>query len=63
MNNFIKQVINNDLQDKVIITVSDNFSTDATYDELIVLQEKYPNILDVSQHHENIGARSYLIYF
>lgn len=53
--NFVKQVIDNNLQNDVEITVSDNCSPDETYEELVKLQEKYTDFLKVSQQATNVG--------
>lgn len=55
VNNFIKQVVDNDLQDKVVITVSDNCSPDLTYEELMKLKNKYPKFIEVTRQKTNIG--------
>lgn len=60
--NFIKQIIDNHLENKVCILISDNCSTDGTSDELQKLSEEYSSFVTLIVQKENIGMGNNFIY-
>lgn len=46
--NFISQIEKNNFENDVHIFISDNHSTDSTYEELLKLQAKYPELIEIN---------------
>lgn len=53
--NFISQIEKNNFEDEVHIFISDNHSTDSTYEELLKLQAKYPELIEINRNETNLG--------